>query len=219
MNFQPLHVRAYLQMPVISDQYLPLDGIVFNQFIRDHFGVKQVMRPRESAVKEYSGLDLPFQKRNMNERDWYYACSFAVWSPDTMRDKIEYAKRFDMAEAERYVDFDGKRNVVNTQRGQYKNYFVREYTFNSPYVDWYCRAEKSKLETLLHFCTHIGKKSSQGMGSVLRWEVSDTARDWYKNDNAGRVMRALPSKSGNVLYGIRPSYWLPRHQAICIMPE
>lgn len=155
----------------------------------------------------------------MNAPEWYYACSFAVWSPDTTRDQVEYAKRFDMAEAERYVDFQGKRGRVNTQSGQYKNYFVREYTFNAPFVEWYCRADKAKLELLLPFCTHLGKKSAQGMGAVLRWEVNETARDWYKNDNSGRIMRAIPAPSGRFVYGIRPSYWLPRHQTTVLLPD
>lgn len=81
-----------------------------------------------------------------------------------------------------------------------------------------CRADKSALETLLQFCTHIGKESSQGCGSVLRWEVNETERDWYLNDNMGRIMRAVPSEKGTAMYGIRPSYWHPRHQARVLLP-
>ena len=61
-SFEPLRVRAYLQTPVISDKHLPLDGIVFNHFIRDKFGAKTHTLPRQSTLPEYSGMDLPFQK-------------------------------------------------------------------------------------------------------------------------------------------------------------
>lgn len=218
MNFQPLHIRAHLQTPVVSDRFLPLDGILFNQFIRDLFGVKDAMRPRESAEKKYSGASLPIQKRNMNEPEWYYACSFAVWPDTTASDTHEFAKRFDTHEAVNYVDFGKKRGKVDTSRGEFKNYFIKQYTFVAPYVDWYCRGDKVAIETLLSFCTHIGKETSQGCGSVLRWEVNETERDWYKNDNMGRIMRAIPSEKGTALYGIRPSYWHPRHQARVILP-
>jgi CRISPR type IV-associated protein Csf3 len=219
MTYQTLHVRAHIQTPIISDQNLPLDGIIFNHFIRDKFGAKDFTLPRESTLKEWSGLDLPFQKRNVKENEWYYACSFAVWPEHVKRDKHEYAKRFDMHDAVDRVDFYGKRGRVETARGQFKNYFVREYTWNCLYVDWYCRGIKSELETLLSFCTHIGKKSSQGCGSVLGWDVNKTERDWYKNNDDGKLMRAIPSRKGNILYGIRPSYWHPRHQTMCVMPE
>lgn len=54
---------------------------------------------------------------------------------------------------------------------------------------------------------------------LLRWEVEETERDWYKNDNAGNLMRAIPSKKGMAVYGIRPSYWLPKHQTTVLLPS
>jgi len=219
MNFQPLRVRAYLQTPVISDRFLPLDSILFNHFIRDQFGPKTITRPRESTNKEYSGQSLPIQKRNMNEPQWYYAASFAVWPESSKDGKHEFAKRFDTHEAVNYADFGKNRGKVDTQRGAFKNYFVKEYTICAPHVDWYLRADKEQIERLLPFCTHIGKKSSQGCGSVLRWEVEETAKDWYINDDKGNLMRAVPSEKGIAIYGIRPSYWHPRHQARVLLPS
>lgn len=219
MNFEPLHIRAYLQTPVISDRYLPLDGILFNHFIRDEFGVKVAMRPRESAEKIYSGKSLPIQKRNMNDPNWYYACSFAVWPENTLPGRHEYAKRFDVHEAVHYVDFGRNRGKVDTSRGEFKNYFLKEYTLSATFVDWYLRGVKEEIETLLNFCTHIGKKTAQGCGSVLRWEIAQTDRDWYKDDDNGRRMRAIPSEKGDCIFGIRPSYWHPRHQTKVLMPD
>lgn len=219
VGFQPLKIRAYLQTPVISDKYLPLDAIIFNHFIRDIFGPKVITESRKSSVREFSGKLLPILRRNTNMPQWYYACSFAVWSPDTTRDKTEYTKRFRTSLAVDYVDLKGKSGKVYTSSGAMKNYFIKEYTFNAPYVEWYCRGIKDKLELLLPFCTHIGKKSSQGFGSVLRWEVEETERDWWQRDNSGKLMRAIPTLEGEFVYGIRPSYWHPRHQCKVIMPD
>lgn len=218
-DFAPLKITAHLQTPVITDGFLPLDSILYNHYIRDIFGPKAAMQPRKSSVPEYSGHSLPIQKRNMNSKGlWYYACSFAVWHPDAVQDKHEYAKRFDTAESVNYVDFEGKRGRVYTMRGQFKNYFIREYTYNAPSVVWYCRGIKSEILRLLPFCTHIGKKSAQGAGSVLRWDIEETDRDWYLKDNMGRLMRAVPSQNGTAVYGIRPSYWLPSHQTQVFLP-
>lgn len=218
-DFKPLNIRAYLQTPIISDKFLPLDGIIFNHFIRDKFGRKSHTEPRKSIVPEYSGLDLPFLKRNTNEDEWYYAVSFAQFPEHTIRGTHNYAKRFRTYLAADRVDFKGKKAKIDTARGENKNYFFKEYTFNCLYVDWYGRGIKGEVEKLLEFCTHIGKKSAQGCGAVLKWDVKETDKDWYKNDDSGRLMRAIPSPKGSVIYGIRPSYWHPRHQTKVLLPN
>jgi len=220
-DFQPLHIRAILQTPVISDKFLPLDAVLYNQFIRSHFGPKKSGHsPRESIVRQGSGLQMPIQKRNMNsDHQWYYACSFALIPEITQRSKHSYAKRFDTDLAIDRIDFGGKRGKVDTKSGTFKNYFITDYTWSVPYIDWYCRADKKWISEMLHFCTHIGKKSSQGCGSVLRWEVNETEKDWYLKDEDGRLLRAIPHEKGYAIYGIRPAYWLQRHQFKCYLPD
>lgn len=217
--FTPLRVRAYLQTPVVSDKHLPLDAIMYNQAVREVLGPKTISKPRESTVREGAKVVLPILKRNQNEPEWYYACSFAVWPDHTVHDKQDYAKRFRSHEAEKYVDFGNRRGRVDTTRGAQKNYFIKEYTRNAEYVEWYLRGNKDAVEKLLFFCTHIGKKSAQGCGSVMDWTVQETDRDWYKNNDQGRLMRAMPSHKGNFIYGIRPSYWNPKHQTNVLMPD
>lgn len=223
LQFTPLHIRAYLQTQVVSDAYLPLDGILYYHAVRDMFGSKETAhKPRQSIIKEGSGLQLPIQKRNINAgRKWYYACSFAVFPHTAKRAKYQYAKRFDVHEAIDRIDFKGKRGRIDTKAGEFKNYFIEEYCWETPYVDWYLRGLKPDIENLLHFCTHIGKETAQGCGSVLRWEVSETEKDWYLNDDNGRLMRAVPiePKQSNLVYGIRPSYWAPHHQFNVLLPQ
>lgn len=222
-EFHPLHIRAYLQAPVVSDAYLPLDGILYHHYVRSVFGPKKTGHsPRQSMVPKGAGIELPIQKRNHNSFDgikWYYACSFAVFPPTARRSKINYAKRFDTHEAIERVDFEGKRGRVHTQAGAYKNYFIEEYAWETPYIDWYLRGVKEDIEILLPFCTHIGKETAQGMGSVYKWEITNTDKDWYLNDSNGKLMRAVPVKNSSFIYGIRPSYWLPSHQFPVLLPS
>ena len=220
MNFQPLKITATLQTPVITDGYLPLDSILYHTFIRDHFGAQHKSKARESDVAEWSGNVLPFERYNLESKhQWFYACSFAQWPDNAKPEKHQYAKRFRTGLATKYVDFGKKQGKVDTSRGENKNYFNTEYTVSSPYVSWYCVGDKRQIELLLPFLTHVGKKSSQGCGSVLDWQVETFHSDWSIENNSGRLMRAVPSDDGDVLYGIRPSYWLPRHQFRCHMPK
>lgn len=218
MTFQPLHVRAYIQTPIISDRCLPLDGILFNHFVRDRLGPKTHTLPREVTISDDLVMGLPFEKQNDGTDEWYYACSFARFQEGAKRGKHEYAKRFDFDLAIDRVDFKGKRRRVETSRGEFKNYWVKEYTWNCLSVDWFCRADRAELERLLPFCTHVGKKSSQGCGSVLRWEVKETTMDWHTWADDGSLMRAVPCETGPIVYGIRPSYWLPKNQKNVLMP-
>lgn len=219
-KFEPLKIRAYLQTPVVSDQYLPLDGILFNHFVRDNFGVQIATKSRQGDAAIWTDKLLPFAKRNgISKNDWYYACSFAIWSACVLRGTMEYAKRFDTHLAVDYADFGKKKAKVDTSRGEQKNYFIKEYTFNAEYVEWYCVGDKKEIELLLPFCTHVGKKSAQGAGAVFKWEVESTQFDWSVNDADGKLMRAIPSPESNFVYGIRPSYWHPQNQTRVLMPN
>lgn len=216
-SFQNLRVRAYMQTPVISDKFLPLDGILFYHFIRDKFGAEEYTLSRESNEKVYSGFSLPIMKCGTNNEDdaWFYACSFAQFPEETIESSTDYSKRFDFQHSEYIQD---KKAAVDIQRGKYKNYHITEYTRNTVYIDWYLKADKQKIENLLSFCTHIGKKTSQGMGAVLRWEVEEWHSDWSIRGENNKLMRAVPNNKSPYTYGLRPSYWLPKHQYKCILP-
>lgn len=219
-TFQPLRIRAYLQAGVISDQFLPLDGLVYAQLVREKIGEQYWTLPSQSAVGE--GIDIarkmPFQKAFAWEDFFFYKCSFAQWHANTIEDQQTYSKRFDLHRSG-IVDFGKNRAIVDTQRGQHKAYHVKVYYRHAPFVEWYADGDKQELERLLSFCTHIGKKASQGWGAVKEWEVKEWAEDWSVRGHGNKLMRAVPVRENGFLYGIRPSYWLPKHQFPCKMPE
>src|SRR5690606_11987587 len=128
-----------------------------------------------------------------------------------------YSKRFDLKRSD-LIDFGKKVAKVETARGAYKGYHIKVYYRHAQFVDWFCDGDKAEIEALLKFCTHIGKKTSQGWGSVLRWEVESWPQDWSIRCGR-RLMRAVPVREKGYLYGVRPSYWLSRHQFPCLMPD
>lgn len=217
-KFTNIKVRAYLQSEVITDGYCPLDAAIFYHFIREKFGVQHRTTPLMSDVAEYSGMDLPILKCNTKTEAWFYACSFAQWSRDAKYSKQMKTRRFDNDSAIKYVDFGRKKGKVELKKGAAKNYFITEYTISSPFVDWYLVADKANFEKYLKFVKHIGKKSS---GAVSKWVVKDFDNDWsirgYPNN---RLTRCVPiQKEATPVYGIRPSYWHPRHQFKVVLPK
>jgi CRISPR type IV-associated protein Csf3 len=144
--------------------------------------------------------------------------SFAQWPEHTVESKTFFTKQ-NRLRFQHMVDFRGKRGKIETKSGRYKPLHVHVHARHALYIDWYCTGHRAEIEDLLRFCTHLGKKSSQGWGEVLRWEIVDWPEAWYLNGPGGKLMRAVPTRGPGYLYGIRPSYWLPKHQFTCRMPE
>jgi len=65
--------------------------------------------------------------------------------------------------------------------------------------------------------TDLGKKREMGWGAVIDWTVEACADDYSVTGPQGELMRPIPDPAGTV-YGIRPPYWLPRHQVPCRVP-
>lgn len=215
--FESLKVTAYLQAGVITDQALPLDGILYAVAVRERYGAKPISRAGESNIRLEGGVRLPFERRNSHSPGWFYACSWAQW-PEATTQGIDYwNKRLDLSLV-RLIDFGGKVKKIAISEGRYKSYHMPVFYRHALSVSWYCFGDRAEIERLLPFCTHLGKKTAQGWGAVLRWKVEPFAFDWSERGERGQLMRAIPAKTGAVM-GIRPSYWNPRHQFPCLLPD
>lgn len=217
--YQALKIRAYLQTGVISDQFLPLDGVIYYHAVREKMGEEIITKPMESSIRESQQIRLPFSLKLTNSEAYFYSCSFAVWSPDVKEDHQSYSKRFDLKYSD-VIDFGKKAGKIRLSAGRYKNYHIKVYYRTATYIDWYAHGEKEEIERLLKFVTHLGKKTVQGWGAVLRWDVEDWHEDWsVRGFEDNRLMRAVPVKGDGFIYGVRPSYWNPKHQFPCKMPK
>ena len=216
-NYKFLRIRAYLQSPVIADKFLPLDGVLYYHAVREKMGPQLAAKPNESFVREYQGIKLPFFVAGKGIT-WFYHCSFAQWPEHKIENSSFKVKQTD------HMKFDGylKENVkrVDIARGKYKAYHIKFYYRYAPYVDWYCFGDPIEIQRLLNFCTHIGKNTGDGWGAVKNWEIEDCPEDWSIRGPQNKLMRAVPMDGNRgFLYGIRPSYWNPRHIFNCKMPE
>lgn len=215
-NFRPIRVRAYLQTPVISDKHLPLDAVLYYHHVRQHLGQDvTVSRPGESTVREAAVPLLPIKKGGRRDETWFYHASFAQWPQRTIENSSFKVKQGDWIRHSDYLS--EKTNRIDNQRGKFKAYHITMYYRHAEYVDWYLVADVPKLMQLLKFCTAIGKNTGDGWGQVLRWEVIDWPEDWSIRGHNNQLMRAIPYDRG-IPYGVRPSYWNPRHITRCIVP-
>jgi CRISPR type IV-associated protein Csf3 len=217
MLYKPLRIRAYMQTPVISDKHLPLDGLIYYQAVREKMGSQLITKPNESNVREEQGIRLPFMYVDKGEQ-WFYQCSFAQW-PECAIEKSSFkVKKGDWLQHGSFLS--DKTKKIDIARGKYKAYHITYYYRYAPYIDWYCNGDVDELRKLLNFCTGIGKNIGEGWGAVKNWEISDWPENWSIRGYQNKLMRAVPMLGNNgFLYGVRPSYWNPRHQFNCKMPD
>jgi CRISPR type IV-associated protein Csf3 len=221
MSYEPLRITARLQTPVICDDRLPLDGVLFYFAMRERYGFEVSTVPGNAIIGDDADKRrlVPFKVyyRNVSGRDyWFYQCSFARWVGTVAEGRDYWVKRFDQNYSS-IVDFKGKRGKVITKSGRYKGYRMPVFTRHALAVRWYAVGDRREVERLLNFCTHLGKKESQGYGAVLNWVVEPWSEDWSIRSPQG-LMRAVPSETG-LCVGFRPSYWSQENQAVCQMPE
>lgn len=225
LHFEPLQITAVLRTAVIADRWLPLDGILLYQQTRAGLGSQALSTPGTSNLAQPKGELMRGGKlpiKTVHSREWYYRCSWAQWSV-SVEGRDYWNKRYDNDLSD-LVQFDDRRGTVNNLAGAYKAYHQPVFYRSALWVRWYCVGDRAEIMRLLSTCTHIGKKSVQGWGRVLRWEIEPIAEDWsiWKD---GKLMRGIPAfekpagYDGNIaLYGVRPSYWDRRNQIMVLLP-
>lgn len=224
-TFQPLRVRAWLRSPVISDEWLPLDGILFYQAARDQLPPQDVTIPGGVQDGILSKIKMPLEIVGAHTPTWYYKCSWAQWPQTVATGRDYWNKRFDQGFAS-LVDFGKRRGVISTSSGPMKMYHMPVFYRSALWVEWFCVGNLMEIKILLSACTHIGKKTSQGWGRVWRWDAELQQDDWSIWRD-GRLMRGIPAEEVMdksqplrlAYYGFRPSYWSKDNQRILAMPH
>lgn len=228
-TFQPLRVTAHLRTGVVSDQFLPLDALIWYQAHRAAFGPQDATLPGGNPPKR--GVSIPLKMIHYGSDDWYFACSWAQPQPWWVAEGTDrWNKRFDSALAD-LVDFRSRRGKVITEQGKYKAYHMPIFYRVTDKIEWYCVGDMEEIGALLCTMTHIGKKGVQGWGRVTHWKVELWPEDWSVWHD-GRLMRGVPERDvlemirqggkfesfDIVNYGLRPSYYRRRNQRRLAVP-
>lgn len=223
---QPLKITAHLQDGRVAgtEPWFPLDSILAAAWMREHHPDAYYNASSHMLTNDIIIAELPLERRGEND-DWYWACSFNQ-SPVLHEYVMHWHKRFDN-QLGKYIDFGGKRGRVNTTSGKHKAYRMPLVVLLFDCLAWYAVGDLNEIRTLCRKVTHIGKKSSQGLGAVDWWEVEPFAYDWSVVGEGGTLMRAIPAgdrlpdgMTGAQLatWGIRPPYWHIENKRLCFMP-
>lgn len=209
-----MRITAHMRTGIISDNCLPIDGILHSAMMYQTFGAEEFTVAGESPLFGGNHGSIPLDRGSI-AGTWFYKASFAQWESPYIDDRSFWVKRFDHDHSD-LVNFGKKRPSIITAEGAYKGYNVPVFLRHTLAVRWYAVGNIDRVRQLCACVTHIGKKSTQGWGRVNRWEVEPWAQDWsvYRN---GEAMRSVPSAEG-VLYGVRPPYWMAKNQTSCRLP-
>lgn len=222
-EWRPLRLTAWLQTPVITAAYLSLDGPLFALVMRQRSGWPVASEGGMAPGDRKAPLRLPLQKRHSDTPHWYYACSAAVWPAQVVEETSHWHKRLALHRADLLAP--GATRRVEQASGRYRSYRMPVFARHAVQIHWYAVGLERPLTGLLAHLTHLGKKTGQGWGSVLRWAVEPWPEDWSERDGAGQVARAIPvpvwdaTDAAHLLpHGYRPPYWMAANQSWCAMP-
>jgi len=213
----PLMITCTPITPIISDSYLPLDGVLLWAAMHIKRGWQVATMPGQTTREP---CKLPLRKRRGNGF-WYYHCSFAIWSHPVAVGVSHWSKRFDHAEVSL---LDHSRGSVEMAKGRYRPMRIPVQYRHCLRLTWYACGVPDQVRELLRHIHYLGKKSSQGYGFVRDWHVEQIDHDISIRNHHGQLMRSVhPSdaKPGDLMghYGLHPPYWRPDHQQVVALPD
>ena len=221
---QSLRITAVMQDGRVAtvEPWLPLDSILAAEWMRRHYPEAFYNASSHMLKSELITPELPFERRGQGD-DWYWACSFNTQAP-AYEYVMHWHKRFD-DQLEKHIEFGNKRGKIDIKSSKYKAYRMPLVVQLFDRLVWYAVGDLEAVRDLAGTVTHLGKKSSQGLGSVDYWQVDPWPEDWsvFVGDKLARAVPLLDmpgSFSGRVTqYGIRSPYWHADNQRVCAMPE
>jgi len=227
LNLQPLRITAHFMTSPICDPWLPLDGILLFQVMRQEFGAQEYAVPGATVAQAEPAPVVPLKIIHPGQDNWYYACSWAQPQPWWIEEDLgHWHKRF-RTEYVGLIEFGKRRGKVDIGRGKYRPYRMPTFRRVALSCEWYCVGDRERIAELLSTCTGVGKKRAYGEGAIRKWEVEPWPEDWsvWRGD---RLTRGIPIDDWQAVrgddyfipmrYGIRPPYWLADNQMTLVRP-
>lgn len=216
---RPLRVTAHMTDGRVAsiDGRLHLDSMLAYGWMAENH--PDELRTNSAATDRMIEADLSGVLTRRGEGEaWYWACSQGVFGQ--LAEQIEYFhKRIDPMRAEKYVDFEGRRGRVVIAGGPYKAWRHPVVVRLTAQVTWYCVGDGEEIERMLETHVHyIGKYRGRGYGLVREWVVEPWEHDWSVWGPDGEPMRPIPHEEGTEMCRLRPPYWVPGNQQLCLVP-
>jgi len=129
---------------------------------------------------------------------------------------------------QKYIDFGKRRGKLNASSGPYKSYRMPEVIRLVGEITFYAYGTKSKIEELLSYMTHLGKKTSIGWGKVKEWIVESIEEDFTTICPHGLARPIEIDKADDEVkkhahtiqdIAVRPAYWDYKNVETCFVPN
>jgi CRISPR type IV-associated protein Csf3 len=211
-----LKITLKMRTPIAFIGMIHLDAVIMSALI-----VKEKRRPFDSKPYDLAqavSKKMPLELVKLANGKTVYAGSvgFATGHVSIAR----WKKKWD-EENDNLVTFREKKERIEHKRGFFKQYDMPLVILSTPEMTFYARGDAKRIEIILRYLTHIGKKSSQGFGEIREKKIEVIEQDWSLWRD-GQPMRAIPIiKEGCLMLfcGYRFPYWDRRNQDICIVPK
>lgn len=211
MPYEPMKVTFKMQSPVVTSDYIFLDGLissaVFKDCIRNYYDLPE-------NRNELIHIPLPLKQYGTCEEKFYAA---SIGFADTIVEGIDHWRKRTEIESKKQIRIGS---------GQYKMYDMPMPTMYAYTWTFYANGNIAEVRRLL--TTHIsaiGKKCSQGFGAIRNIAVEPSEHDWSVLRD-GIPMRPIPVSVNcksidcdvKMFFAFRPPYWHRVNMTECYMP-
>lgn len=212
LSKEPLKITAYLSSPYVTTDYIFFDGVLSSAVFRKVLGEDAYLIPENKSEVFY--IPLPLKK--IGNVTWFWSAS--VGFPGTYTEGVAHWRK--------QTDIETKKRIA-IGSGQFKRYDMPIPYTSTVKLVFYAFGNLKEVEYLLtHYVPAIGKKRSQGFGTVREWIVERTDYDWSVVKD-GVPMRPIPISSSHqfnlkcdvqMYFAYRPPYWHRGNLTMCYMP-
>lgn len=223
---EPLRCRAWLLLGRVA--YIGYHGLAELEGLAQHIAIALVAgrAPSDALAGLTEDVLLPSPIEHMTVAGEPIACcSWGVPAEGASKQGVHILRR--------RADADGM-NLARVQinHGEYKTLQVPVSILTTPYVDFYVRADRERLEKLRPWMLSIGRGGSFGLGLIQQVEITEDPEDRslsWKN----RPQRPIPMTTEGPLrarsfepgsyevreQAVRAPYWRPwAPHPMCLVP-
>lgn len=210
-TFEPMKVTFEMRSPVVTTDYIFLDGLISSAVFKDCVPYYYDMPENRNEL-----IHIPLPLKRYGTKEPFYAASIGF--ADKIVEGIDHWRK--------RTEIESKKKI-QVGSGQYKMYDMPMPTQWAERWIFYANGNIDEVRRLL--TTHIsaiGKKCSQGFGSVKQIIVKPSEHDWSVVKD-GVPMRPIPVSGAygssldcdvEMYYAYRPPYWHRLNMTQCYMP-
>lgn len=210
-TFEPMKVTMKMRSPIVTTDYIFLDGLissaVFKDCIPNYFDIPQ---NRSDLIR------IPLPLKQYGTKETFYAASIGY--ADQIVEGIDHWRK--------RTEIESKKKI-QVGSGQYKMYDMPMPTQWAKSWIFYANGHIGEVRRLLaRHISAIGKKCSQGFGSVKSITAEPSEHDWSVIKD-GVPMRPIPVSgaygfeidcAAETYFAYRPPYWHSENLTQCYMP-